>query len=257
MSTEALIEKLRKLRAKALDASLSEEESALYAAKVAELLAAHGLEMSVLEEKDRQDHVVHEMAEMMYADPWRRSLLVATCELYFCFSFGDSWYDEKSGKVRRGRTIVGRPHNIVTAREMYAYLEQTTLRLARDYVQNHDGPFTEYDEYEDDEPREITARAAQIGFERGCGERLASRLRTMKWDMMERKPKDQAVSGLPMLYKTELELSEQYARDKFSLKNARRSGSSINSHGRAGARAADGVGLSPQVATSTKGPLLR
>jgi Protein of unknown function (DUF2786) len=236
-----LIRKIRALRAKAQDSSVTEEEAALYAAKVTELLSAHGLTMAHLTEEKRDDGVRHEKYEMQYTDPWRVSLFRAAEKLYFCLSFNDWRLDEKKDKYVRCRTIVGRPHNVIVLHEMYEYLEQTTLRLARDYARDNPSPHE-------------TPRALRIGFERGCGERLAQRLLKMHRDQMADAPVQ--VNGNPgnppALYQNENKLLQTYAAQKFNLTYKKTRGSDINAHGAAGMRAADGVSLSTQVGSGSR-----
>lgn len=243
MVDESIIEKIRKLRAVAERGKLGEAESALFAAKVAELLQEHGLSMSDIAEVDREDHVEDENFEMMYADPWRMSLFRSAEKLYFCYSFATEFLVQ--GKLRKGRVIVGRPHNVATLRETYQYLEETTLRLARDYARDNVGSYD-------------SARACRIGFERGCGVRLAERLRDLYVQQSSSSAPPTATGGnLPALYATELALAKNFAHEKYQLSSGRGRGSSINAHGLSGMRAADGVSLSAQVSGSTRGNLLK
>jgi hypothetical protein len=244
--TAAMIEKIKKLRAMAEAQGTTEAEAATFAAKVQSLLAEYGLSMAHLQEEERQDHVHHEKMEMMYADPWRMSLFRAIEKLYFCYSFGDHWMDEAANKYRKGRTVIGRPHNVLMVREMYQYLESTTLRLARDYAREHPDMSS-------------TPRAVRIGFERGCGVRLASRVTDLYREQTTVRPEQSATgsaTNLPALYENEGKLVKSYAQQKFNLVYKKARGSSINSHGAAGIRAADGVSLSRQVSGSRSNTMI-
>jgi hypothetical protein len=247
MSTEdPFIEKLRKIRLMSRDTSLTEEEAALWAQKLAELLAERGLSMSHLEEVDRADHVFDKKFIMKYSDPWRMHLFQSAELLYFCYSFTDHYYDEKSGDYKRCRTVVGRPHNVEILLETYEYLEATVLRLAREYSKSK---YVERQIYWG----ETTERAARIGFERGCGERLGVRLRRLYAEQTAPKPEhSKNPNNLPALYKSEIELAKNFAENKYELKNKKSRSSDINDHGAAGIRAAEGVSLSAQLKDGTK-----
>lgn len=250
-SEEVFVEKLRKMKRMTEDASLTEEEVALWAEKLAKLLAERGLSMMDIEEKDRKDHVVDELVQMMYSDPWRVALFSAVAKLYFCYMFRDQWYDERAGRYRACVTLVGRPHNVAVARETYDYLEKTTLRLAVEYSKSEDVE-------NDIRLGGTTTRAARLGFERGCGERLGNRILILYHQQSTKAPVSGEKNTLPMLYRSEIQLASDHAHQKFSLKKTKRRSSDINDHGDAGASAAEGVGLSPQVSGSkTGGNLLR
>ncbi len=247
---DKFIEKLQKMKAMAHDPSLTESEAALWAEKLASLLAERGLSMMDLNESERQDQVSEQIFEMMYSDPWRMSLFRAAEKLYFCYSFKDQHLI--SGQWRWGRVVVGRPHNVVTLIETYQYLEQTTLRLARLYVRTEDVE-------NDIRLGGTTSRAARIGFERGCGVRLAERL----WQRYLEQTKETVETSknphnLPALYKSELALAKETAQKNHpNLKTMNSRGSSINNHGTAGKTAADGVSLSGQISgAKSKGNLL-
>jgi hypothetical protein len=238
MKNDALLEKIRKLHAMAEDSGVTEAEALAFASKVQALLAEHGLSMADMPEAERDDPVEHQEFPMMYSDPWRMSLFRAIEKLYFCYSFRSEF--SVKGKFRTGRMVVGRPHNVASCRDMYDYLEKTTLRLAREYASENSGE-------SNDSPRSL-----RLGFERGCGERLAVRIREMFQE--QTKPMSSPSvnsSNLPALYRTELQLCEDHAKEKFSLKFTKRAGSSFNHHSIAGAHAANSVSLRPQVGTQT------
>lgn len=245
MTENPIIDKIRKLRAMA-EGTNNEAEAALFATKVSELLSAHGLSMADISEVDRDDSLEHEKFEMMYADPWRMSLFRSCCRLYFCDSFQDSWLDEKADKYRKGRTIIGRPHNVIICREMYQYLEATTLRLAKDYARNNP-------------TMSETPRALRVGFERGCGVRLAQRLdelyRAQTASGAKRSDKGNP-ANLPALYEDEHKLVKNYMKQNFNLHTLKGRGSSVNRHGQEGMKAANKVSLNQQVQGSA-GRLLK
>lgn len=236
-ATDALLAKIRKLRAKAEDPSVTEAEATLFAAKVAALLAEHGLSEAALHLPD-EDPITNHRWDVRFSDPWRRTICRCAARLYFCGLFVHSWHEKNPKhatdprapmfKFYNGLTFVARAHNATVAREMSDYLIRTTLRLGYAYSET---------------------RAEQLAFMRGCGERLGQRLYYL-WDEQTRAAKQRGPSGnpqnLPALYADE-EALYRAAMEKEDLRPFGR-GSDLNSeHADAGAAAADGVSLAPQV----------
>lgn len=232
-SIDALVDKIRKLRAKS-EGTDNEHEAAIFAAKVAEMLAENGLSMADITEDLRDDPIGDMMWETMYLDPWRRHLIQMAAKLYFCSTYLFPWRD--GVKKRDGIRIVGRPHNAIVAKEMSEYLINTTVRLARNYSGE---------------------RSERLGFERGCGERLARRLYE-KWQEQTAAAAQHSPSGnpanLPALYQNEDRLVREFKARLGLVKATGLRGSELGSHhSAAGARAANSVSLSGQISSSRSG----
>jgi len=220
-----VLDKIRKLRAKAEDPSTTEAESLAFAAKVAELLALHGLEEAQLKIED-QVGIVHEHHDGYHwsHNPAYRLVVWAVARLYM------------TKAVYRGRLapwlIVGRPHNLVMVRDMTQYLFRTTERIGREWnKKNPDG---------------------NIGdFRRGCLARLAERLHELHQQQTASEPQWTPTgnpSNLPALYRNERQQVASYINDVLNMR-LRHMGSKFrqgdaSAHGR---RAADDISLSRQV----------
>jgi len=246
MSEDTIIRRVRALLAKAKSTD-NEHEAAAFAAKAAEMLQTHNLDLASIERSaGEQGEAVSEVRlNWRYCDPWRKSIARACAELYFCKIYRHHIVEQnKKGTwtYRWGITIVGKPHNAAVAESMIEYLIGTTLRLMREYS---------------------SVRAEQLPFARGCGERLAARLREME---REAKRKSAAATGhatvraaeeagsgnLPALYKTELELVESHMETLGLEKGRRSAGSDLSGHHAAeGIAAGNTVSLAPQVGDGT------
>jgi len=145
-------------------------------------------------------------------------------------SYGD--INARGRWIRRKKfLLIGKPHNAAVAASMFTYLEKTTLRLAREWMRAHDGE-----------------RAEQLDFERGCGLRLAQRLRYMTQEQRAAKAK-QTYTGttLPALYDSESKAIEEFLSGREIGKSKGR-GSTINGRGGvAGLQAGSKVSLQTQV----------
>lgn len=232
-----VVDKIRKLLAMA-ENSPNEAEAALFAEKAAELLAAHNLSMTDIRDEEKGEISEHHW-KVMYLDPWRRRLIRASAQLYFCDTLLQKWWDKESHQLRPGIVIVGRPHNVFISKEMSNYLISTTLRLAGEYAKKHVN-------------ERYTERKTRLAFERGCGEKLAWRLgelRKAKSSGMVIKTPSGNPGNLPALYTQEAELTKSYI-DALGLKNAKIRGSDLSTiHSGAGMKAANAISLEPQLTT--------
>ena len=200
--------KIAALLAKA-NSTTSEAEAYAFSAKAAELLQKHNLEMSDIERASAQasagtsDPIVEVRQDWAYADPWRISIARDVAALFFCKSYRSAHlHTTKSGKVEYRVTFVfvGKARNASAAALTSDYLISTTLRLGRGYSSH---------------------RSQQLAFMRGCGEGLARRLRVMAQNAREPNPVN-STSGLPALYKSELQLVDEHM-DTLGLRCARKS----------------------------------
>ena len=222
--TEDLLRKIRLLRAKAEDPATTEAESLAFAAKVAEMLASHGLEESRLDVEE-QSGVEHDSYAHNWTSPARRHLALAVCRLYMVRPIIDT---------HKGRpwVLIGRRSNIVMVQEMAAYLTGATIRLSNQYKKETGGN--------------------HIDFRRGCFQRLCERLEEMRRAAAESEAPRRDVRGnpgnLPALYKNEHALTLEYMKQKFATKKLNMRGIRVGQDGAgAGRRAGDGIGLQPQI----------
>lgn len=232
-----LIDKIRKLRRKA-EGTTNENEAAAFAAKVQELMAEHGLQEEVLEEKNPEDAAIEkEEYRTKSGSVWRGNLMHQVSMLYMCRIVMDN-------RDRSRFTMFGRPHNLVIAKEMTEYLMDTTRRMSKKYAR------------ENEDARAVIAsglkgRASiEAEFRRGCGLRLAERCRELRERQTDQRPewKPSGNPGnLPALYKTELaKVEEVMSRTFGKLKSDNRKVRG-GSHADAGRAAADTVNLSAQL----------
>lgn len=239
-SNETIIERIRKLNAKANDKSVTEAEAALYAQKVAELLQQHNLSESSLDVKEDDQDVTEDRFENSWTNnPWTHEIANYVAQLYFC----DFYY------IRHGQrckiVFVGKPHNIEVAKSMTDYLIKTVTRLALAYAQS---PIAKAD-------FDWTPVRARNGFQRGAARRLAQRLNAMYQEQAKANKPERAASGnpanLPALYQDEAKLVQAYI-DRLNLGVGRGRGSSTGgNHAANGRNAANNISLNSQVGGSS------
>lgn len=131
MSLDAVIEKIKKLRALAQSANANEAANAAAAAE--RLLQEHRLSEAELEteavepaEAAEEDAVpVDTLGERI--SNWKDALLAAICRAHGCARYFNHSYVHR-GYVAR---IVGRPSDTATVRYLYAWLSTEVERLAR------------------------------------------------------------------------------------------------------------------------------
>jgi hypothetical protein len=231
---KAIIDKIRKLAAKASCEATTEAEASAFASKVQEMLAAHNLDASILNDSD-EDEIDTEQMPVMYNDPWRRSLARDVARLYFCDVYSSERYDEKTHRMRPAIYFVGRAHNRAVALSMYGYLQSTVVRLSREYSRE---------------------RADQLGFQRGCGMRLAERCSALHKLHAKPEVRHPEGSGLPALYQTEDKLVQEFNKT-LGLESTRIRTDVSGEAAAAGGRAAERISLGAQVgAGSARGRML-
>lgn len=220
----ALLEKIRKLKAKAEDQSTTEAESLAFAAKVAELLAQHGLEEAQLDVKD-QESILHEdeTIKSWNASPARRVLVGCVCRLFMV----------RVLRFNSGRwVLIGRKANIAQSRDMTDYLIATVLRLGKEYAKAHPG-------------------ANSVDFKRGCFMRISERieeLRRRQSDAEKPQFNDRGNPGnLPALYRNEQALTKAYMDERWRSGKARAARIRQGVDAMAGRAAGDRVSLSRQL----------
>ena len=226
-------DKIRKILAKARGTE-NEAESLAFAAKAAEMLQQHNLAEADLGGEDAVEPLEMRTVSSVDWNPWRISVISSLSELYFSKIFLS--YEIFKNKQRRCVIVVGRPHNIDVVESMQEYLVKTTMRLAGEYSRE---------------------RKERLHFEKGCGMRLAMRIREMARAAQEEVVVSglitQGKSNLPALYKTELQLAADMVDSQTNGKMARASGHRGRSAAiGAGAAAGDRINLGGQISGGSK-----
>lgn len=237
---DALLEKLRALKAKAEDKSVTEEEAALYAAKVGELLQKYNLSEAALNVDEIQDAVSAEerLENSRTSDTWAQRIAQQVARLYFCQTYHISF------RQKVEIVFVGKKHNAEIAKSMTDYLIKTVSRLANEYARS---------------PVAInqfgyTFAKARNGFMRGAAQRLASRIYQMWKDQNTVQPvrsKSGHPSNLPALYQDEAKVVDAFM-DTLGLSTGRGGGMATGGgHAEHGRAAADRISLNTQVSGSS------
>lgn len=162
--TDTAITRIRALLAKSRDPGASEAEAASAASLAERLLARHALSMADVEVQE----ISARKTGLRYLEPWVRNMAAHAARLYGCEplvveEYADS-VSRKTGRPMRVQyrsiTVYGREVNTEVAVSMITYLYDTVIRMSRDHSRE---------------------RREQLQFQRGAGERLATRL----WEMKE------------------------------------------------------------------------
>lgn len=187
--SDAMLKRIRSLLAMSRGTA-NENEAAVAAQKVQELLLQFNLSIEDVEKRDSTGKIVED-GELMTSSsqPWRRKLALACARLYLCDYF---WNHEKfetdarkTGYIRLDRhNFIGLPHNVVVAKEMFVYMVDTIERLAKEARKTK----RERSPYEH-------------AFRHGCATRLTNRI----WDRYDSNAAPPAgllvKSNVPALYK--------------------------------------------------------
>jgi len=227
-------EKISALLANARDPGVTQAEAAAFAARAARMLEENNLSEHDLPLGD-QKPIEPLLFSPKYADPWRRSIVFAAAELYMCRAFNTTVRELNKKKTkyvkRKAFYFVGRESSTQTAEIMCEYFFDSVVRLSREYS---------------------SERAAQLGFQRGCGEELAYLISSLASSRREdaeilsetdTAPETQALA----LRGTDLALVNDWVEENMEVYKASLRGSSINDHGAEGSQQASRIGLSEQV----------
>ena len=193
---DSIIDKIKALQAKAQDSSCTEAEQAAFAAKVSELLTKHNLDREVLNSVSVEDLVKSETLSKNLVHPWRANLGNAVAQLYFCKMLIITVSPTTATSNAKKRLMFfGKDHNRAVAISMFEHFEQTIKRLATE---------------------KYTSKGDIDAFERGCGLALASRI----WEVYEsmRKPQPTIDKSVPALFKSELQVVEEFVKSKYQYK---------------------------------------
>jgi hypothetical protein len=193
----------------------NENEAAVAASKVQELLTQFNLSIDDVEKRDAHGKVIEDGDLMTSSsNPWRRSLANAIARLYFCDYY---WQHVRTPAPHRKRpyvrgdkhNFIGLPHNVVVVKEMFVYLVDTVERLAnearKDVVKRKvsiDGSPAEYEH----------------AFRHGCATRITNRIWQRYYEQTEPPAGLIAKSNVPALYtKLSAEVSDYMSKNHGSL----------------------------------------
>lgn len=132
-----ILERIKKLLALAGN-NPNEQEAAAAMEKVQAMLAEHNLSMSDVATHDKaEDGFTIDSTMETDSRPWRRNLAATIGKMYFCtyfFSYRKRYTKaRKCGYIRYDvHNFVGARHNVAVVHLMFAYLNETIDRLARD-----------------------------------------------------------------------------------------------------------------------------
>lgn len=169
-----VIRKIEKLLAIANDERANENLAAAAAAKAQELLEAYNLDMAVIG-ANGNGQAVREDARMkggLYQ--WQRNLWYAAARLNFCYY----WTIRGTYKGQKFQhRLVGRQENVIGARLMAEYLQDTVERLAQERAKQHDMNVFE---------------RRMIAYREGLAARLYQRLNERRYEKLEVERREQA-----------------------------------------------------------------
>lgn len=239
---ESILRKIRKLLALSRGGT-TEEEAAQAAQRAHELLAAHNLEMSEVEQVEESDRVLDRDSVDGSRDVWPAHVWHATARLHFCQHFyTEVPHDGRLIGLRH--TVVGRRHNVEVTKMTALYLIHAVNRLA-----------TEGARLVPAEER----RSWRDSFRRACGLRLAQRVHALH-EASAAPAADvprTTLPALPSLYRTEAAANAaMIARLGFRLSGPPRHDRLTHAGGAdAGRRAAETISLHRQIGASAPPPV--
>ena len=214
-------DKIRKLLAKATDGAVTEDEAAACSQKARDLMDEYDL----TEESVRERAVGPEMeiTSPKYMDPWRRDIIYTAARYFGCYVVFDM--------RNKAFVLFGLASSMFVANSMIRYLDDTVRRLALEWRRSVDG-----------------SRAQLLDFERGCGTRIAHRLKKLG-DALVVPVVGQ--SGANLVVQTDIARGKALAESRMIHRDGRSARSSLKGDGAAAGRAAgDKVALGGQVGSS-------
>lgn len=181
----------------------NENEAAVAAQKVQQLLTDYNLSLADVEKTEGGKVVEDGDLMTSSSNPWRRSLGLAVARLYFCDYY---WRHVRRPAPHRKRpyvrgdqhNFIGLPHNVVVAKEMFVYLVDTIERLAKDGRKQW---VKKYGSYYVVEGERVTASMYENAFRYGCATRISERI-WQRYNEAVAPPAGLLVkSNVPALYK--------------------------------------------------------
>lgn len=130
-----LVKRIQALLEKTTDNGCTEDEAALAAAKVQEMLAQYNLSMEDIKANAETGEV--EMDSVLTRTPgYYRTLMHAAAELCFCEYFFTQGVRDAKGSRRTRHNFVGQKQNIIVAQLMGAYFLSSVKRMASESMRN-------------------------------------------------------------------------------------------------------------------------
>lgn len=228
---DSTIARIRALLDKSRDPAASEAEAASAAQAAERLLARHALTMRDVDRPDISEH----KTGIRYLEPWARNIAVHAARLYGCEPLVTREYatgvSRKTGRPKRidyrSVSVYGRAVSAEVAVSMISYLIATVVRLSRDYSSD---------------------RRDQLGFQRGCGERVAHRIWELRQEQEQRAERQEGRGDGTSLVVVEQSEARAHLEASMQLNATRRTQSNTRSRAaHAGWEAGAGIGLGGQV----------
>jgi hypothetical protein len=222
-----LMDRIKKLLAKANDPGVTEAEAASYAEKAQQLLTENNMTILDLPEEESLKEAPIGQFEWYpkYAgDSWRQEVAVQAARYYMCSILTTTL--KKGRKTERGFILVGRQASCMVAKSMIDYLFATGVRLSREYGKKYGGD-----------------QRTRHEFERGYGAQMAYRIS----EMLKKGVVEATNTNLPVLYSREKEAVQQYIDEFIKPKEKIVSIKNFGYHSWAGVEAANTVSLNTQV----------
>ena len=205
MNMESIKGKIQKLLALSRDEGASEQEAELALLRAHELLAKYNLEMTDIKDL-KVDDISHEKIIEELREEWIRTIYQRVAKMYFCKYYYSSGHLNSKYQKAIQHNVIGREHNRAVANEMTYYLIDTIKRLGQEHTDPIPG-----------DKREINK--IKRNFELGCAHRVSSRISTLTIQKMADNGDDKlenhyAGKNLPALYKTELQLCDDFLKNE-------------------------------------------
>lgn len=249
--SDAMMKRIRSLLAMSRGTA-NENEAAVAAQKVQELLAQFNLSIDDVEKRDASGKIVEDKDLMTSSsNPWRRALALSCARLYFCDYYWQHIYadnpNRKNGYVRGDKhCFIGLPHNVVVAKEMFVYLVDTVERLAADARKTKTKSVVG------------SLSAYEHSFRTACGTRVTNRIWQRYYEQTEPPAGLLTKTNLPALYtRLSAEVSDYMTKNHGELvvKKPRGKHSSL-AGAMDGQKAGDRIGLDTQIADTDRTNLI-
>lgn len=138
--SNGMIEKIRKLLAKASDPSITDEESMSFAAKARQLMIEYEISPEAVGDHDRSnEYVLHEVRVEGFA-VWKAMVRQAAAQLYFC----EFLLDGDDPASAQAFFLFGHGRHLEAAESFGAYLESAIMRKGAAYPNRDEKFFTSF-----------------------------------------------------------------------------------------------------------------
>lgn len=173
-----VVERIRKTLNLSRDGGATENEAAVAADLAQKLMRKYNLTLAEVEagggagtegtKRTKQEHKGKAQYE------FQQQLMVDCAEVNFCVVLKQTEWRNKR-EFTTGFQLIGREVNVAAARELFAYLNATTERLAFEYVGSDN---------------KLRLSRAAVSFKTGCAERLGERLRERHQEAMREQARE-------------------------------------------------------------------